>query len=57
MSSVQVGAIKKALSILWKYRDPIEEAILFLADLIKKKKKKDHDVERGAKNTSDTSMG
>lgn len=57
MSSVQVGAIKKALSVLWKYRDPIAEAILFLADLIAKTAKKDHEIERGAKNTSDTSMG
>ena len=57
MSSVQVGAIKKALSVLWKYRDPIAEAIPFLADLIAKTAKKDHEVERGAKNTSDTSMG
>lgn len=56
MSSVQVGAIKKALSVLWKYRDPIAEAILFLADLIAKTAKKDHEVERGAENTSDTSM-
>ena len=57
MSSVQVGAIKKALSVLWKYRDSIAEAILFLADLIAKTAKKDHEVESGAKNTSDSSMG
>ena len=57
MSSVQVGAIKNALSVLWKYRDPIAEAILFLADLIAKTAKKDHEVESGAKNTSDSSMG
>ena len=57
MSSVQVGAIKKALSILWKYRDPIAEAILFLADLIAKPAKKEHEGERRAKSTSDTSMG
>ena len=57
MSSVQVKKKKKALSVLWKYRDPIAEAILFLADLIAKPAKKDHEVESGAKNTSDSSMG
>jgi hypothetical protein len=57
MSSVQVGAIKKALSVLWKYRDPIAEAILFLADLIAKTAKKDHEAEGVTKNATDTSMG
>lgn len=57
MSSVQVVALKKAFGLLWKYRDPIAEAILFLADLIAKTAKKDNEAERGAKNTSDTSMG
>ena len=57
MSSAQVKAIKKALLILWEYKGQIAEAILFLTDLIARSAKKDNETERGAKNTSDTSMG
>ena len=54
MSSVQVVALKKAFGLLWKYRDPIAEAILFLADLIAKTAKKDNEAERDAKKSPDS---
>jgi len=56
MSSIQVGAVKKVLSVLWKYRAPIAEGIIFLLDLIARTAKKDNEAERVAKTASDTSM-